>query len=239
VNGGELAYLRGAFIAYEPDGYPDNRRVIPFRFNPESLSRTVAVEAGQSGGGVEGASQGAAPAPAGAASADPSSGAVKESFTVLIRLDFADRARPVRLNFDEDEESVTGLKDEFGIAPEIAAIEELLYPAETKSEATSDGSQPLHPARPRPTVLFVWGRKRVLPVRIASLKIDESVYNDHLNPVRAEIEASLEVLGEAEARNHPAVRSALDHTSHARRELAQMFYENTASQGSKILDPSK
>ena len=84
-------------------------------------------------------------------------------------------------------------------------------------------------------MLFIWGRKRVLPVRIASLKIDESVYNNHLNPVRAEIEASLEVLGEADARNDPAVRSALDHTSAGRRELAQMFYDNTASQGSNIL----
>jgi len=223
VNG-ELGYLRGAFIAYEPGGYPDKKRVIPFRFNPESLSRTVAVEAGQSGGGVEGAAPGAAAAPSGEASADAAAGALKESFSVQIRLDFADR-----------EQSVSGLDEEFGIAPEIAAIEDLMYPAATESEASSDGTEPVRPARPRPTVLFVWGRKRVLPVRIASLKIDESVYNNHLNPVRAEIDASLEVLGEAEARNDPAVRSALDHTGAGRRELAQMYYENTASQGSNIL----
>jgi len=223
VNG-ELGYLHGAFIAYEPGGYPDKKRVIPFRFNPELLSRTVAVEAGQSGGGVEGAAPGAAAAPAAEASADAASGTLKESFSVQIRLDFADR-----------EQSVSGLDEEFGIAPEIAAIEDLLYPAETESEASSDGTEPVRPARPRPTVLFVWGRKRVLPVRIASLKIDESVYNNHLNPVRAEIEASLEVLGEADARNDPAVRSALDHTHAGRRELARMYYDNTASQGSNIL----
>jgi hypothetical protein len=220
---GEVGYLRGAFIAYEPGGYPDQKRVIPFRFNPESLSRTVAVEAGQSGGGVEGAAPGAAAAPAGEVSADSAS-TVKESFSVLIRLDFADR-----------EEAVSGLDEEFGIAPEIAAIEDLLYPAETESEASSDGTEPVRPARPRPTVLLVWGRKRVLPVRIASLKIDESIHNSHLNPVRAEIEASLEVLGEADARNDPAVRSALDHTHAGRRELARMYYDNTASQGSNIL----
>ena len=220
----ELGYLRGAFIAYEPGGYPDKKRVIPFRFNPESLSRSVTVEAGQSGGGVEGAAPGAAAAPAGEASAAAGSGTLKESFSIQIRLDFADR-----------EESVSNLDEEFGIAPEIAAIEELLYAAETESESSSDGTEPVRPARPRPTVLLVWGRKRVLPVRIASLKIDESVYNNHLNPVRAEIEASLEVLGEAEARNDPAVRSALDHTNAGRRELARMYYENTASQGSNIL----
>ncbi|MDX6512923.1 MAG: hypothetical protein QOE36_2427 [Gaiellaceae bacterium] len=221
----ELGFLRGAFIAYEPEGYPDKKRVIPFRFNPESISRTVAVEAGPSGGGVEGAAPGAAAHPAGEASAAPGGGTLKESFSVQIRLDFADR-----------DQSVSGLDEEFGIAPEIAAIEDLVYPAEAESEASSDGTEPVRPARPRPTTLFVWGRKRVLPVRIASLKIDESVYNNYLNPVRAEIEASLEVLGEAEARNDPAVRSSLDHTHAGRRQLAQMFYDNTASQGSNILD---
>ena len=42
---------------------------------------------------------------------------MKESFTVQIRLDFADR-----------DEAVSGLDEEFGIAPEIAAIEDLLLP---------------------------------------------------------------------------------------------------------------
>jgi hypothetical protein len=222
--GGELGYLRGAFIAYEPHGYPQKQRVIPFRFNPEAISRTVAVEAGQSGGGVAGAAQGATAAPAAEASADQTIGTIKESFTVQIRLDFADR-----------DQSVRGLNEEFGVAPEIAAIEDLLYPAPTQANASSDGSQPVSPAPDRPTVLFVWGRKRVLPVRIASLKIDETVYNNHLNPVRAEIEASLEVLGEAEALNNQAVRSALDHTTAGRRDLAKMYYRNTAAQGSNIL----
>lgn len=224
MSGVELSFLRGAFIAYEPGGYPDNKRVIPFRFNPESLSRSVQVEAAPAAGGVEGAAPGGAAPPAGEASADPAGGAIKESFSVQIRVDFADR-----------DQAVGNLDEEFGIAPEIAAIEDLLYPAESESEASSDGSEPVRPARPRPTVLFVWGRKRVLPVRIASLKIDESVYNNHLNPVRAEIEASLEVLGDAEAQADPAVRAALDHTSAGRRELARMYYDNTASQGSNIL----
>ena len=217
----ELNYVRGAFIAYEPDGYPKEKRVIPFRFNPEAISRTVAVETGQTGGGVEGAAAGAAAAPAGETRADASAGSLKESFSIQIRLDFADRGQQAGT-----------IDDQYGVAPEIAAIEDLLYPAPTKSEATSDGAQPTHPARPRPTVLFVWGSKRVLPVRIASLKIDESVFNTELHPVRAEIEASLEVLGEAEAKNHGGVKAALTHTGNARRELARMYYERTAGEGS-------
>jgi len=57
----------------------------------------------------------------------------------------------------------------------------------------------------------------------------------HLNPVRAEIEASLEVLGAGPALADPAVSSALDHTHAGRRELARMYYDNTASQGTNIL----
>jgi hypothetical protein len=220
----DLGYLRGAFIAYEPGGYPEARRVIPFRFNPESLSRTIAVQAGQPGAGVEGAAPGAGAAPPAEGSADSSGGVVKESFTVQIRVDLADR-----------DQSVSGLDEQFGVAPEIAAIEDLLYPAEADSDAASDGTEPVQPARARPTVLLVWGRKRVLPVRIVSLKVDESVYNNHLNPVRAEMEVSLEVFGEAEARNDPAVRAALDHTHAARRELARQYYANTSAQGSTIL----
>jgi hypothetical protein len=220
----DLGYLRGAFIAYEPGGYPEARRVIPFRFNPESLSRTIAVQAGQPGAGVEGAAAGAGAAPPAEGSADASGGVVKESFTVQIRVDLADR-----------DQAVSGLDEQFGVAPEIAAIEDLLYPAEADSDAASDGTEPVQPARARPTVLFVWGRKRVLPVRIVSLKVDESVYNNHLNPVRAEMEVSLEVFGEAEARNDPAVRAALDHTHAARRELARQYYANTSAQGSTIL----
>ncbi len=44
----ELNYVRGAFIAYEPDGYPKEKRVIPFRFNPEAL-----VAHGRRRGGTE------------------------------------------------------------------------------------------------------------------------------------------------------------------------------------------
>ena len=217
--GFEISYARAAFIAYEPGGYPDRRRIIPFRFNPEGLSRTVNVQGGQRPPGVE-SGRGAAPPPSGEAAADGAAPTVKESFTIHIRLDFADR-----------DPGLTTLGGTDGIAPEIAAIEDLMYPV----PGDPNGAQAVQAASPRPTVLLVWGRRNVVPVRITSLKIDETVYNTALNPVRAEIEASLEVLGEAEARNDPAVGSALDHTNAGRRELARMYYDNTASQGSNIL----
>lgn len=219
-----INYLRGAFLAYPPGGYPNDRRTIPFRFNPEGLSRQLSVEQGQGGGG------GAESAPEGSAvgeaeqGADASSGTLKESFSVLIRFDFAERV-----------DGADTLPRELGIAPEIAALEELLYPIESETEAPADGTEPTRARPQRWTVLFVWGRKRVLPVRITGMAINETVYNNELNPVRAEVDVSLEVLGEADARDNVAVSSALAFTGDHRRRLANNFFEQTASQHSNIL----
>jgi hypothetical protein len=223
----ETKYLRGAFIAYEPGGYPDRKRVIPFRFNPEALSRQLSVEQGEGGapgseaGAASGGGSTGAPQEQGA---DASSGTLKESFSVQIRVDLADRV-----------EGASELSADLGIAPEIAAIEELLYPVESEAQAPSDGTEPTRARPQRWTVLFVWGRKRVYPIRITGITINETWHNAELNPVRAEIDVSAEVLGEADARDNVAVSSALKFTADNRRQLAQSFFDRTQSQGSNIL----
>lgn len=218
-------YLRGAFIAYEPGGYPDRKRVIPFRFNPESLNRQLSVEQGEGGGqtGAAAAGGGGGSTP-GEQGADASSGSLKEAFSVQIRVDLAERV-----------EGAEQLDPALGIAPEIAALEELLHPVEAESEAPSDGTEPTQARPQRWTVLFVWGRKRVYPIRITGMTINETFHNAELNPVRAEIDVSAEVLGESDARDNVAVSSALEFTASKRRELAQSFFDRTASQGSNIL----
>jgi hypothetical protein len=223
VSDDPVKYLRGAFIGYEPGGYPDGpKRVIPFRFNPETLSRSLQVQQGRSGSGTEGASRGG-----GGRSdqgADASSGTLKQTLSVQVRFDFHDR-----------HDTAQDLPAELGIAPEIAALESLLYPAESPSEHTGDGSEPVRARSQRPTVLFVWGRKRVLPVRITGMKVNETLFNTELNPLRAEVEVSLEVLGETDAKDNRAVSDALSFTGSKRRELAKQFYDTTASQGTNIL----
>lgn len=219
-----VSYLRGAFIAYDPGGYRDGpKRVIPFRFNPETLSRSLQVEQGKSGSGTEGAAK-AGKSGKGEQAADAASGALKQGFTVQVRFDFDDRHEVAR-----------DLPPELGIAPEIAALESLLYPAESPTEHTGDGSEPVRPRSQRPTVLFVWGRRRVLPVRITGMTVNETRFNAELNPLRAEIDVALEVLGDVDARSDKAVGDALAFTNAKRRELAKQFYETTASQGTSIL----
>jgi hypothetical protein len=148
---------------------------------------------------------------------------LKESFSVLIRVDLAER-----------QQGGSNMPLELGIAPEIAAIEDLMYPAESSSEQASDGSEPVHARAQRPTVLFIWGEKRVMPVQITGITINETLFNSRLYPIRAEIEVSLQVLDEAVARDNSRVRSALDFTTANRRELAQMYFDNTAEQGTNV-----
>jgi hypothetical protein len=42
--------------------------------------------------------------------------------------------------------------------------------------------------------LFVWGPKRVLPVRLTSFSITEQAFDPDLNPIRASVNLSLAVL---------------------------------------------
>lgn len=45
-----------------------------------------------------------------------------------------------------------------------------------------------------PLTLFVWGPQRVLPVRITSFSITEEAFDTQLNPTRAKIDLTLQVL---------------------------------------------
>jgi hypothetical protein len=222
VSDESRSYLRGAFIGFEPKAYPNGRRlVIPFRFNPEVLSRSLQVEQGKSGSGTEGAKKAGG---GGDAGADASLGNLKQTLTVQVRFDFDDR-----------HESAQGLPPELGILPEVSALENLLYPAESRGDANSDGKEPVKARRARPTVLFVWGKRRVLPVRITGMTVNETRFNAQLNPTRAEVDVALEVLGESDAKDNLAVSDALDFTSRKRAEMAQQFLDGAASQGTNIL----
>jgi hypothetical protein len=218
-----INFKSGAFAVYEPEEPATMSRFIPFRFNPETLSRQVAIEQGQGGGGQSGAGGANSGSSDEAQGADANSGTLKERFTVLLRFDLEERYQPN-----------SALKAEFGIAPEVAALEELMYPVESPSEQPSDGSEPVSARAKRPTVLFIWGEKRVVPVRITGMTINETLFNHLLYPIRAEIEVSLQVLSEADARGNTRVSSALNFTAAKRKELAKLYLDNTAQQGTNV-----
>jgi hypothetical protein len=45
-----------------------------------------------------------------------------------------------------------------------------------------------------PLTLFVWGAKRILPVRLTSFSVTETQYDPNLNPIQAEVSLGLRVL---------------------------------------------
>jgi hypothetical protein len=49
-------------------------------------------------------------------------------------------------------------------------------------------------AKNPPVILFVWGRKKVLPVNIKNMTIKEEEFSVDLNPTRATVSVQLEVI---------------------------------------------
>jgi len=114
----------------------------------------------------------------------------EQSINFDIRLDATDK-----LN---DGDTIT---EQFGIAPQISTLEQMVYP---KSESLlgaalgallggSGGFSFTRGANP-PLILFIFGRKRVLPVNINSMNITETEFSTDLNPIRASVAVSLTVI---------------------------------------------
>jgi hypothetical protein len=84
-----------------------------------------------------------------------------------------------------------------GIAPQLASLEMMLYPASAlviANEALAlAGLVEVVPPE-APLALLVWGPSRVLPVRLTDISIAEEAYDPSLNPVQAKVTVGLRVL---------------------------------------------
>lgn len=163
--------LKGAIVTLNPTS---NRveRTIPFQYNPDTLSRSLQVQAIENTGTRSEVLR--------------LKGAPSETIRLEIELDATD---PL--------ERAEKTSVDFGIYPQLSALETLIYP-------TSDRvSQNMARARvgtieviplEAPMTLLVWGRKRVLPVRLTDFSITEEAYDVNLNPIRAKVSLGVRVL---------------------------------------------
>jgi hypothetical protein len=113
-------------------------------------------------------------------------GAPKESITLSIEIDAADQLEQGNL-----------IAAVSGIHPTLAALELMLYP-KNSTVIQNDllsllGTIEIIPVD-GPMILFVWGPARVLPVRMTGFSITEEAYDTLLNPIRAKVDLSLNVL---------------------------------------------
>lgn len=146
--------------------------VVVFQYNPESLSRTLQP---QSAGDTADRSE-----------ALRLKGAPIETIKLDVAIDATDQ-------LEKGESMATTL----GIHPQLAALEMLVYPKSalviTNTVLLATGTIEVIPPM-APFTLFVWGIKRVLPVRLTDLSITEEAHDPSLNPTRAKVSLGLRVL---------------------------------------------
>ena len=80
----------------------------------------------------------------------------------------------------------------------------------------------------RPMTLTVWvsGNKRVVPVHITGMQFVEQAFDPKLNPIRAQVAITLQVLTDQELANDPRGRSLLDAYQLTLQQLAQVEFSN-------------
>ncbi|MGM9332829.1 hypothetical protein [Streptomyces murinus] len=169
--------IRSGLVVVDPDhGTP--QRVIVLQFNPDTLERSIAPQsAGDSGDGGGG----------GTGSGDRNEalrlkGPAQETWKFTAEIDSTDQLEIAAPD---------------GIHPQLAVLEMLVQPTTAQlraaSRLTQKGSIEISPIE-MPLTLFTWGSKRVMPVRLTELSVNESAFDVNLNPIRAALSIGMKIL---------------------------------------------
>lgn len=167
---GSPRLLKGAIIGIDPFNSVASAAI--FQYNPHQLSRTLTPQT-MSGEGSPRESLRLAGPP-------------QETISVEIEVDAADQL-----------ERGTFPATEMGVYPALSALETLIYPKSSLVIANevllAAGIIEVIPPE-APLTLFIWGIKRILPVRLTQLTITEEAFDSNLNPIRATVSLGLQVL---------------------------------------------
>lgn len=168
--------IRSGLVIVDPErGTP--QRIIVLQFNPDTLERSVAPQAaGGEGGGGGGGSGGDRN------EALRLKGPAQESWKFTAEIDATDQLDVAAPD---------------GIHPQLAVLEMLVQPTTAQLRAASKlskkGTIEISPIE-MPLTLFTWGSKRVMPVRLTELSVNESAFDVTLNPIRASLSIGMKVL---------------------------------------------
>jgi hypothetical protein len=167
--------VKGGIVTMDPDTSA-LRSVIALQYNPDSLSRTLQIQA------VQGAQDGTR------VDALRLRGPAVETIKVDAELDATDQ-----LEFPHQNPNAV----QFGLQPQLAQLEMLVNPTvETlfSDDAMANAGQLEIIPLQQPLTLFVWSKSRVVPVRITDFSITEEAFDPNLNPIRAKVSLGLRVL---------------------------------------------
>jgi len=173
---GSPRLLRGGIVLFDL-ARETVQRIIVMQYNPATLNRTLKVQ----GAGGEGGDR---------LEALRLKGPPVETYQLEAEIDAADQ-----LEFPSQGSNRSTV--EYGILPQLAALETIVYPTSSSvrinNQMAESGNLEIIPME-TPLVLFVWSKNRVLPVRITDFSINEEAYDPNLNPLRAKVSLSLQVL---------------------------------------------
>ena len=172
-------FLKGALVQLVEDIVGVVPNVIPFQYNPEKLSHTLTpwnpFEVDQTQRGAQAPN---------VQPFDP-----KESWNLTLEIDATDDLE------DSQPVAVT-----VGIADRLAALKKLTLPSQgligdlVASAQALAGNANQQAVRPTvPVVLFVWGPGRIVPVRVTSFSVEETLFSPALYPIQATVTLGLEV----------------------------------------------
>ncbi|MEU5609963.1 hypothetical protein AB0H03_14715 [Streptomyces sparsogenes] len=169
--------IRSGIVIVDPErGTP--QRIIVLQFNPDTLERSLSPQsAGDQADGGGGGSGGGD-----RNEALRLKGPAQETWKFTAEIDATDQFEMATPD---------------GIHPQLAVLEMLVQPTTAQLRAASrlskKGAIEISPIE-MPLTLFTWGSKRVMPVRLTELSINESAFDVNLNPIRASLSIGMKVL---------------------------------------------
>ncbi len=168
---GSPKLLKGGIVLIDPAA-AQVQRIIALQYNPDSLSRTLQVQ-GSSEGGER-------------CQALRLKGPAVETLKVEAEIEATD-------SMELGDPTVAQL----GIHPQLAALETMIYPSSAQQESNNTQAQsgtleilPIETA----LVLFVFGKRRGLPVRLTDFSVTEEAVDTNLNPIRAMVSLGMRVM---------------------------------------------
>ncbi|WP_199512584.1 CIS tube protein [Nucisporomicrobium flavum] len=161
--------VRSGLVTVDPvSGAP--QRVVVMQFNPDSLQRSLAPQATAAEG--------------------------QGDRTEALRLT-GPAVETWKFDAEVDSTDQTDRPAPDGIHPQLALLELLIQPPSgrlrTNQALAAVGTIEVLPVE-APLTVFVWGGRRVLPVRLTELSITEDAFDANLNPIRATVSVGLRVL---------------------------------------------
>jgi hypothetical protein len=170
---GSPKVLKGGIVLLDPDKFtvlPNG--IIVLQYNPDTLTRSLKIKGADDGGDRSEALR--------------LTGPPVETFKLDAEIDATDQLEVADANTLQ-----------YGIFPQLSALETLVYPASQTLQRNfglaQQGTLEIMPML-APLTLFVWSASRIVPVRLTEFSITEEAFDPSLNPLRAKVSLGMRVL---------------------------------------------